>query len=147
MVVDLRIKSDSPQPTNFIATSSAVYFTADDGVHGEELWKTDGTAPGTVLVKDIHPSPYLSYFSFSAVGSMLYFTTSNGTNGNELWKSDGTPGGTVMVSGALAAANGKPQFDGNLNVRSSDLRALMAWLKVDVAGMPGDRLRNATYFP
>jgi uncharacterized protein involved in outer membrane biogenesis len=53
------------------------------------------------------------------------------------------PGGTIMLSGALAAANGKPQFDGNLNARSNDLRALMVWLKADVAGMPGDRLRNA----
>ena len=44
-----------------VAIGSTAYFTADDGVHGEELWKSDGTAAGTVLVKDINPGSAGSY--------------------------------------------------------------------------------------
>src|SRR5262245_12475307 len=42
-------------PRNLTALGSTVFFTADDGMDGEELWKSDGTAAGTVLVKDVNP--------------------------------------------------------------------------------------------
>ncbi len=32
----------------------SVYFAADDGEGGSELWKTNGTEQGTVLVRDIN---------------------------------------------------------------------------------------------
>ena len=64
-----------------------------------ELWKTDGTEQGTVLVKDI--DTVLSYGSYPAISlistarciSRLLIST----NGGELWKSDGTEAGTVLV--------------------------------------------------
>jgi ELWxxDGT repeat protein len=77
---------------------STLFFTASDGVNGNELWKSDGTAAGTVLVKDIFPGlSGPSPSSLTAVGNTLFFTANDGVNGNELWKSDGTAAGTVLV--------------------------------------------------
>src|ERR1043166_6823235 len=39
----------------FAELNGIVYFTVTDGVHGQELWRTNGTNSGTWLVKDICP--------------------------------------------------------------------------------------------
>ncbi|MBA3721993.1 MAG: tandem-95 repeat protein, partial [Parachlamydiaceae bacterium] len=85
-------------PSNMLALNNIVYFVSNDGVNGSELWKSDGTTAGTVLVKDINTGSGSSNPSnFAFVGSTLYFSADNGTTGVELWKSDGTTAGTVLV--------------------------------------------------
>ena len=86
------------QPGYLTNLNGTLFFTANDGVHGSELWKTDGTASGTVLVKDIDPGSIGSNIkSIVNVNGTLYFSANDGTHGNELWKSDGTAAGTVLV--------------------------------------------------
>src|SRR4029079_11163508 len=85
------------------AVNGTLYFFANDGTHGYELWKSDGSAAGTVLAKDINTSGSSLDVSFSfeyvvAVGNTLYFRADDGTNGMEPWKSDGTAAGTTMVA-------------------------------------------------
>ncbi|MBI1814828.1 MAG: DUF4215 domain-containing protein [Deltaproteobacteria bacterium] len=96
---------NSADPQNLLNVNGTVFFTANDGVHGYELWKTDGTATGTVLVADIYPGtssggyPYGSFPSaLLNVNGTLFFSANDGTRGRELWKSDGTATGTVIVA-------------------------------------------------
>ena len=42
-----------PVDTDGDGEDDTVYFVANGGTHGNELWKTDGTTSGTVMVKDI----------------------------------------------------------------------------------------------
>jgi ELWxxDGT repeat protein len=57
------------------------------------LWRTDGTAAGTVRLT---PPELRASGEIRAVGAVVYFTAYD-ENGLDLWKSDGTAGGTVRV--------------------------------------------------
>ena len=93
-------------PFLFTPVGSDVFFVATDNTNGFELWKTDLTPGGTVLVKDINPGAPSGFPGWLAdVGGTLFFAASDGVNGNELWKSDGTPAGTTMVKDIFPGVN------------------------------------------
>ncbi|WP_375327632.1 ELWxxDGT repeat protein [Microcystis sp. BLCC-F210] len=98
LVKDIYPGSFGPYPSNLTARGNTLFFTAYDSVNGEELWRSDGTAAGTVAVADINPGDYGSYpGNLTVVGSTLFFQAYDSVNGTELWKSDGTEAGTVLV--------------------------------------------------
>jgi len=74
------------------------FFPADDGIHGRELWTSDGTAAGTYLVRDINPGPAGGAAAPVAAGTTLYFAADDGVHGEALWRSDGTTTGTSLVA-------------------------------------------------
>ncbi|DAC66137.1 TPA: DUF5050 domain-containing protein, partial [Candidatus Thalassarchaeaceae archaeon] len=75
-----------------------IYFAADNGVNGEELWKTNGFGLGTTMVKDINPGSSYGYPSqLTVVGSMLYFQGFSSNTTIELFQSDGTSDGTSSI--------------------------------------------------
>ncbi len=136
-------------PRDLTVSNGTLFFSADDGVNGRELWKSDGTAAGTVLVKDVFTgsSPYYydgNYYGdypnssnptqLTAANGMLFFAANNGTLGRELWKSDGTEAGTVLVKdiepgggdslygdNSLVAANGKLFFAAETSTQGKEL--------------------------
>src|SRR5262249_44994333 len=78
--------------------NGTLLFTADDGAAGRELWKSDGTAAGTILVHDIAVGAAGSNPSaLTNVSGMLGFAADDVSHGREVWQSDGTPTGTVLV--------------------------------------------------
>ncbi len=75
-----------------------MYFAANDGIHGNELWKTDGTDGGTTLVQDIDPGHVGSDPKFlNDYNGALLFSADDGTHGYQLWRSDGTDSSTVLL--------------------------------------------------
>ncbi len=89
-----------------------LFFVADDGVHGHELWMTDGTPAGTVLVKDIYPGARSSDIDWmTAASGRVYFVADDGVHGRELWTSDGTTAGTHLAKDLVAGA-GSPAIQG-----------------------------------
>jgi ELWxxDGT repeat protein len=99
LVQDVNQTTEMLSPEQITVVGGVAYFSGRgiDG-SGGELWKTDGTTAGTVLVKDIYPGLTGSGLTgFTNVGGTLYFTARDPVAGNELWKSDGTTAGTVLV--------------------------------------------------
>ncbi|HEY0607103.1 MAG TPA: ELWxxDGT repeat protein [Herpetosiphonaceae bacterium] len=93
LVKDLNPVTDSSAPVHLQKIGSTLYFFADDGIHDHELWRSDGTAAGTRLVKDLLPgwaSP--AVHASLVVGSSLFFIARD-----SLWRSDGTEAGSMLL--------------------------------------------------
>lgn len=100
--------NSSSRPKWFFNTvmNNLLYFAAKDGNTGLELWKTDGTAEGTKLVKDINPGIGDGIIGgLITVGNLVYFLANDGVHGTELWKTDGTEEGTLLVKDIVAGNN------------------------------------------
>ncbi len=102
-------------PAHFTSVGAVLLFSANDGTYGYELWKTDGTETGTVLVKDINTTGDSNPANLVNIGGTLYFTADNGTDGIELWKSDGTDAGTLMVKNINEGGSSNPTYLTNVN--------------------------------
>jgi ELWxxDGT repeat protein len=77
MVKDIAPGYNTSYPLLLCSTNGVVFFAADDKVNGAELWKTDGTAAGTVMVKNINPAgpgiPTAGTRVIVAMGGNVYF--------------------------------------------------------------------------
>ncbi|HEX3108411.1 MAG TPA: hypothetical protein VHU41_04890, partial [Thermoanaerobaculia bacterium] len=90
-------------PGGLGTVGNTTYFFATLPDTGTELWKTDGTSAGTVLVSDICPGPCSGveqdYLYGIPVGNHLLFGANDGhQTGYRLWTTDGTASGTMMLS-------------------------------------------------
>lgn len=95
--------NSSSYPEELIVLRDRIYFTAFDYVHGQQVWRTDGTRRGTWVVRDVirDTSPGIAN---GVVGSLepgeerFWMVLDDGVSGFELWTSDGTAAGMRMVA-------------------------------------------------
>ena len=110
-------RANSGITSSLFSAGGVVYFQANDGVHGTEIWKSDGTEAGTILLKDIFPGVIPSGINagtpfsgnpdnFTLVNGVVYFAASGGEETHEVWKTDGTIAGTVLVKDIYSGIQG-----------------------------------------
>ena len=111
MVKDINSDSsgsfDTSKKFQLVSFNGEIYFPVDDDSgKGVELWKSNGTADGTVMVKDIRSGSassipmYVDHFlhkSAVELNGFLYFAAHDGVKGRELWSTNGTEDGTTIV--------------------------------------------------
>jgi ELWxxDGT repeat protein len=103
MLKDVNACDASSSPTELTQLGNIVYFFADDGIHGKELWRTDGTAGGTYMVIDTIPgsSGLGDGAPLTTDGTSLYYVYRNAPVGDQIWTSDGTAGGTHLYDSGM----------------------------------------------
>jgi len=124
-------ESSLPVPAGVVG--GRLLLAADDGRSGRELWASDGTPAGTVLLRDINPgrtpgTPAPCYDGlvgpsrhdtglssdpqgFVLLGSVLLFTADDGRHGRELWVTNGTFHGTRLVADLVPGPRGSALHD------------------------------------
>jgi ELWxxDGT repeat protein len=126
-----------PYPRDNASIGSVTVFAMDDGKHGTELWRTDGTAAGTYLVKDIFAGATASLpAGFTLLGNRAVFSADDGVNGREYWITDGTSAGTRIIaningtslpSASMPLTARLPVLNGTVLFAATDDRGTELW--------------------
>ncbi len=127
LLKDIQPGAPGSLPEALVRGADGLFFTADDGVSGRELWVSSGTrGAGTFLVEDIRPGlDSAEPNELTAAGGRVFFTADDGVHGRELWVSDGTAAGTFLVKDIHASPmeigpTGLVEFNGRVYFAADD---------------------------
>jgi len=97
LVDDLAPGGASSDPQDLTTMNGKLFFTAWTPRHGRQLWKTNGTAAGTVMLTHVDGPDGADPQDLTVADGVLFFSAHDPQHGRELWKSNGTAVGTAMV--------------------------------------------------
>lgn len=102
-----------------------IFFEADDGVAGSELWVYDATTGSVEMITDLNPNGGISTGgNIIAFGNGVLFRGTDGGSAQELFFSDGTPGGTQLVKDINPSGGSFPEdfieFNGEVYFSAND---------------------------
>ncbi|HVX27332.1 MAG TPA: hypothetical protein VHB70_13370 [Parafilimonas sp.] len=81
----------------YVIFNGAMYFSAFDGIHGIQIWRSDGTSSGTYRVTNIEPG-IAPIYEIKTTKNKIFFRVGDiTTNTYQLYVSDGTVNGTFML--------------------------------------------------
>jgi ELWxxDGT repeat protein len=112
-------------PKDLVVYDDRLFFSADDGAHGRELWAYDAATGEATLAANINPDHAVPYVAHSEPSGLtvfddrLFFAASDGERGWELWAYDAATGEAVLAAdvnaGGLRSSEGN-SFPSDLTV-------------------------------
>ncbi|MFO0999029.1 MAG: hypothetical protein U0936_01720 [Planctomycetaceae bacterium] len=127
---------ESSNPSQLTNVNGTLYFSANDGTNGEELWRINSSGVAEVVENAI-PGGGISPGSSDSqpnyltnVNGTLYFNASDGVNGHELWRvnslgvaeivEDPVVGGGISAGSSSSFPRDLTNFNGTLYFRAAD---------------------------
>lgn len=90
----------------FIEFANHLLFTADDGIHGVELWITDGTDAGSEMLTDINEGAGDSNpANFTRLGNRIYFTATDSAGLIKVYSTSGLVGSTRLLKDVIVGSS------------------------------------------
>ncbi len=167
LVKDINVGSTGSSPAEMIVVSSSpaktasdiMYFRANDGSFGTELWMTDGTSGGTTQAADIQSGFGSSFPSgLYPVGGELLFAANDGTHGTELWMTQNAlpveiammsvraDGPSVVVDWRTETETGNAGFDVQMrDVKRNGQGGSRGWMSLGFVPGSGTTLEPRDY--
>ena len=98
--------SISSYPTFLTNVDGVLFFAAEDFEAGVELFKSDGTPGGTMMVSDLNPSGSSYPYELTAFNGEVFFAADDDTGERHVYRSDGNTISFVAdTTGGLGSSN------------------------------------------